>query len=72
MLKYQISRKEFINIYFSFIRLVLEYADIVWDNCSLYESNLLESVLAEAGRIITGVRVNSLKSKMYEELGTAI
>ncbi len=69
MLKYQVSRKALINIYFSFIRPVLEYADIVWDNCTLYESNLLESVQVEAGRIITGLRVNSSKSKMYEELG---
>ena len=57
------------NIYLSFIRPVLEYADIVWDNCTLHESNLLESVQVEAGRIITGLRVNSSKTKLYEELG---
>ena len=69
MLKYQVNRKVLINIYLSFIRPVLEYADVVWDNCSIYESNLLESVQIEAGRIITGMRVNSSKSKIYEELG---
>ena len=69
MLKYQVSRKVLINLYFSFIRPVIEYADIVWDNCTLHEANLLESVQVEAGRIITGLRVNSSKSKMYAELG---
>ena len=64
MLKYQVSRKTLINIYFSFIRPVLEYADIVWDNCLLYESNQLESVQVEGESIITGLLVNSSKSKM--------
>ena len=40
MLKYQVSRKVLINLYFSFIRPILEYADVVWDNCTLYEPNL--------------------------------
>jgi hypothetical protein len=29
----------------------------------------LESVQVEAGRIITGMRVNSSRSKLYSELG---
>jgi hypothetical protein len=33
------------------------------------EANLLESVQVEAGRIITGLRVNSSRSKLYSELG---
>jgi hypothetical protein len=57
MLRHQVSRKVLINIYLSFIRPVLEYADIVWDNCTLHESNLLESVQVEAGRIITGLKI---------------
>ena len=69
MLKHQVSRKVLINIYLSFIWPVLEYADIVWDNCTLHESNLLESVQVEAGRIITGLRINFSKTKLYEELG---
>jgi hypothetical protein len=38
------------------------------DNCTQNEANLLESV-QEAGRIITGLRVNSSRSKLYSELG---
>jgi hypothetical protein len=59
-----VSRKVLINIYLSFIWPVLEYADIVWNNCTLHESNLLESVQVEAGRIITRLRINSSKSKL--------
>jgi hypothetical protein len=69
MQKHQVGRKVLINIYLSFIRPVLEYADIVWDNCTLHESNVLESVQVEAGRIITGLRIDSSKAKLYEELG---
>ena len=69
MLKYQVSRKVLIRIYLSFIRPILEYADVIWDNCTIQEANLLESVQVEAGRIITGLRVNSSKTKLYEELG---
>jgi hypothetical protein len=67
--RHQVSRKVLINIYISFIRPVLAYVDFVWDNCTLHESNLLESVQVEAGRIITGLRINSSKTKLYEELG---
>jgi hypothetical protein len=69
MLKHQVSRKVLINIYLSIIRPVLEYVDFVWDNCTLHESNFLESVQVEAGRIITGLRINFSKTKLYEELG---
>ena len=55
-LKYKLDRKSFQNIYFSFVRPVLEYADIVWDNCTSYEKEELEklNVLVLAMRIVTG------------------
>jgi hypothetical protein len=57
------------NIYLSFIRPILEYGNVIWDNCTQNEANLLENVQVEAGRIITGLRVNSSRSKLYNELG---
>ena len=69
MLKYQVDRNVLINIYLSFIRPILEYGNVIWDNCTQNEANLLESVQVEAGRIITGLRVNSSRSKLYSELG---
>ena len=69
MLKYSLDRKSLIKIYFSFIRPVLEYANLVWDNCTLRESNLLEDVQVSAARIITGLRINSSRTALYQELG---
>ena len=63
-LKFQLDRKSLQTIYFSFIRPILEYADVVWNNCTQYESNELEKIQNEAARIVTGatklVSINSL------------
>jgi hypothetical protein len=50
-------------------RPILEYGNVIWDSCTQNEANLLESLQVEAGRIITGLRVNSSRSKLYSELG---
>ena len=54
---------------FAFIRPVLEYGDVVWGNCTKKSSDLLESLQIEAGQIITGLRCNSSRQKLYHELG---
>ena len=41
-LKFQLDRKSLEIIYTSFIRPLLEYSNVVWDNCTQYESNDLE------------------------------
>ena len=38
----------------SFIRPLLEYADVVKDNCAQYKINKLEKILNEAARIVIG------------------
>ena len=53
-LKFILDRKSLQTIYFAFIRPLLEYADVVWDDCSKYKSNELEKVQNEAARIVTG------------------
>ena len=52
-LKFLLDRKSLQTIYFSFIRPLLEYADVVWDNCTDYEVEL-EKIHREAARIVTG------------------
>ena len=37
-----------------FIRLLLEYADVIWDNCTQPNKNELEGIQLEAARISTG------------------
>ena len=63
-LKFILDRKSLQTIYFAFIRPLLEYADVVWDNCTKYESNELEKIQNEAARIVTGatklVSINAL------------
>ena len=68
-LKFVLDRKSLQTIYFSFIRPVLEYADVVWDNCTQYEAGELEKILIEAARVVTGAtRLVSL-NLLYCETG---
>jgi hypothetical protein len=69
MLKDKVKRKTLCKICLAFIRPVLEYSDVVWDNCSEKDSKLSEDIQIEAARIITGLRCNSSRSKLYDELG---
>ena len=69
MLKHILDRNALIKIYFAFIRPILEYGSIVWDNCSQGNSFLLENVQVAAGRIITGLRKKSSRCALYSELG---
>ena len=41
-LKFKLDRKSLETIYLTFIRPILEYGDIVWNNCTQYEKEELE------------------------------
>ena len=74
-LKFKLDRKSLQTIYFTFIRPILEYADVVWNNCTQYEINELDKIQNEAARIVTGatklVSINSLiKETGWETLLT--
>ena len=53
-LRYLLDRKSLEVIYFSFIRPIMEYADVIWDNCSQYEKDDLQKIQNETTRIVTG------------------
>ena len=53
-LKFTLNRKTLERMYFSFIRPILEYADIIWDNNVAIINHKIESVQIEASRIVTG------------------
>ncbi|MEW8548517.1 MAG: reverse transcriptase family protein [Candidatus Thiodiazotropha sp.] len=53
-LKFLLDRESLQIIYTSFIRPILEYSDIVWDNITQYEVNALQKIQNEAARIVTG------------------
>lgn len=67
--KFTLKRNTLERIYTSFIRPLLEYADVVWSNCTIEESNMLEAVQVEAARIILGVTKLCNINKMYGDLG---
>ena len=66
---FTIARKTLETIYFACIRSLLEYADILWDNCTQQECNEIEKIQLEAGRIITGSTKLVEVNKLYKELG---
>ena len=68
-LKFQLDRKSLETIYISFIRPLLEYANVVWDNCTQYESNELEKIQIEAARIVTGATKLVILHSLYTETG---
>ena len=67
-LKFQFDRKTLEIIYFTFIRPILEYAD-VWDNCTHFDQTEIEKVQLEAGRIVSGTTQLVFLASLYNELG---
>ena len=68
-LKFALDKRSLQSIYFSFIRPVLEYANVVWDNCTQYEANELEKIQIEAARIVTGSTKLVSIDVLYTETG---
>ena len=69
MLKHDIDRNSLTRFFISYIRPILEYGDIIWDNLNKNESELLESIQLDAARIITSLRRGTNHEILYEELG---
>ena len=67
-LKFLLDRNSLEIIYFSFVRPLLEYADVVWDNCTDYEFKALEKIQLEAARMVTGARTGATKLVSFENL----
>ena len=56
-------------MYFLFIRLFMEYGDIIFDNCPEYYKDKLEKINKEAARIITGATKLVSLNQLYMESG---
>ena len=67
-LKFDFDRKSLETVYLTFIRPILEYADIVWDNCTQYEKNELDKIQNEAARIVTGTTKLVSIRELYKEI----
>ena len=68
-LKFKLDRRSLQIIYFTFIRPILEYADVVWNNCTQYEINDLEKIQNEASRIVTGATKSVSINSLIQETG---
>ena len=69
MMKHNLDRNSLEKLYFGFIRPILEYGSVVWDNCTREQSDLIESVQYESARIVSGLRKGTSTVKLYGELG---
>ena len=67
--KYRLSRKALETMYRSFIVPQLDYADVIWDNCSLKLAEELESLHLDAIRTIIGAVRGTSHQKLYTESG---
>ena len=68
-LKTRLDRLSLQIIYFSFIRPILEYGDVVWDNFSQGLKDQLDKVRNEAARIVTGCTKLVAIRDLYQESG---
>ena len=68
-LKFVLDRKSLQTIYFTFVRPILEYSDIIWDNCTQYEKDELDKMQLEAARIVSGTTKLVSSASLYMELG---
>ncbi len=66
--KFLLNRTALERMYISLIRPLLEYADVVWSNCTLELKKQLESVQIEAARIVCGATKLCNIEKLYHEL----
>ena len=67
--KYTLDRKSLETIYIAFICPILEYVDVVLDNCTQQEKHDLEKIQLEAARIATGTTKLVFVQKLYDEIG---
>ena len=68
-LKFKLRRQSLNQIYISFLRPRLEYASVVWDNCTQLEKDSLEIIQHESARIVTETTRSVSIDTLYKEIG---
>ena len=69
LFKYKMSRSALYRCYLSFIHPLLEYGDVIFDNCSQSDKNTLENIQYNALRLITGCKKGTSRQLLLEEAG---
>ena len=65
----QMSRISVNRMYLSFIRPILQYADVLWDGCSNENETCIEKFQLEAARLVSGLTRSTSTNKIYQEVG---
>ena len=65
---YKVDHSTLTSLYKSLIRPLMEYGDDIWNNCHDCDSALLDSVLYEAARLVTGAIKGTSSARLYKEL----
>ena len=65
--KFDLDRRSLSKLYTTFVRPMLEYSDIIWDNCNLETRRNLENVQLDAARILTGATKLCSTQKLYND-----
>ena len=67
-LKVKISIRCLNQMFLSFVKPILEYADVVWESCSNDNANRIEKIKLEAARTITGLTRCTHLDSLYNEI----
>jgi hypothetical protein len=67
-LKHRLDRRSLEIMYMSFVRPLLEYADVLWDGCFERDAESLELVQRRAARIVSGAIRGTPTVNVYKEL----
>ena len=66
--RYKVDRSILTSLYKSLIRPLMEYGDVIWNNCYDCDSALLDGAQYEAARLVTGAIKGTSSSRLYKEL----
>ena len=67
-LKYKLDRRTLEILYLAHVRPILEYCDVIFDNCSILLSEKLESLQMDAARLVTGCKKGTSHNKLDLEV----
>ena len=67
--KYRLNRKSLETMYKSYILPILDYADVIWDNCTERQADTLEQLQIDALKIITGSVRGTSHFSLYNDTG---
>ena len=67
-LKYKLDRETLQTLYFTYVRPKLEYASIIWDDCTEMAKDKLEHLQLMFARIVTGAKRGTSHRLLYNEL----